>query len=85
MIDDGALVRRLGVLTETLHAVFYFAPEATAAYESVGLRGYWRGYFASRCAALPRSYDLAPWAVTSSSGAGQRAHSRMAPSYTHGR
>jgi hypothetical protein len=52
MIDDGALVRRLGVLTETLHAVFYFAPEATAAYESVGLRGYWRGYFASRCAAL---------------------------------
>ncbi len=52
MIDDGALVRRLGVLTETLHAVIYFAPEARAAYESAGLRGYWRGYFASRCAAL---------------------------------
>jgi hypothetical protein len=40
------------VLTETLHAVVYFAPEARDAYAALGLRGYWRGYFASRAAAL---------------------------------
>jgi len=46
-----ALVRRLGVLTEAVHAVVYFAPEPQAAYRALGLRGYWRGYFASRAAA----------------------------------
>jgi hypothetical protein len=45
-------VRSLGVLTETLHAVVYFAPEARDAYAGLGLKGYWRGYFASRAAAL---------------------------------
>jgi hypothetical protein len=37
---------------EPLHAVTYFAPEARAAYEEAGLRGYWRGYFAGRAAPL---------------------------------
>lgn len=46
------LVRRLGAVIETLHAVVYFAPEPLAAYEALGLRGYWRGYFASRAGAL---------------------------------
>jgi hypothetical protein len=45
---------RLGALTEVLHAVVYFAPEPAAAYAELGLRGYWRGYFASRAAALGR-------------------------------
>jgi hypothetical protein len=45
---------RLGALTEALHAVVYFAPEPAAAYAELGLRGYWRGYFASRAAALGR-------------------------------
>jgi len=45
-------VRRLGVLIDTLHAVVYFAPEPQAAYRELGLRGYWRGYFASRAAPL---------------------------------
>jgi hypothetical protein len=44
--------RDLWHLFEPLHAVTYFAPEARAAYESAGLRGYWRGYFAGRAAAL---------------------------------
>lgn len=58
--DDLALVRRLGQLTETVHAVVYFAPEARFAYAELGLRGYWRGYFASRCAAVgPIGPDLA--------------------------
>jgi hypothetical protein len=49
---DHEEVRRLGVLTETIHAVVYFAPEPQARYASLGLRGFWRGYFASRAAAL---------------------------------
>ena len=50
--DDLGLVRRLGVLVESVHAVVYFAPEPQAAYAELGLRGYWRGYFASRAAPL---------------------------------
>jgi hypothetical protein len=46
------VVRRLGRLVETLHSVVYFAPEPQTAYAELGLRGYWRGYFASRAAAL---------------------------------
>ena len=48
----GSPVRQLWQLYEPLHAVTYFAPQARAAYESAGLRGYWRGYFAGRAAAL---------------------------------
>ncbi|HEX2354873.1 MAG TPA: hypothetical protein VHI50_00220 [Micromonosporaceae bacterium] len=40
------------VLFESVHAVTYFAPEARAAFEAAGLRGYWRGYFAGRAAPL---------------------------------
>lgn len=45
-------VRRIGAVIETIHAVVYFAQEPLEAYEALGLRGYWRGYFASRAAAL---------------------------------
>ena len=44
--------RRLWQLYEPLHAVTYFAAPCRAAYESAGLRGYWRGYFAGRAAPL---------------------------------
>ncbi|MFI6261728.1 hypothetical protein [Micromonospora sp. NPDC051006] len=37
---------------EPVHAVTYFHPRARSAYEAVGLRGYWRGYFAGRAAPL---------------------------------
>jgi len=50
--DDLELVRRLGVLIESIHAMVYFAPEPQAAYAELSLRGYWRGYFASRAAPL---------------------------------
>src|SRR6201995_3901905 len=44
---------------EAIHAVVYFAPDARAAYDGIGLRGYWMGYFASRAAALgPASPEL---------------------------
>lgn len=45
-------VRRAGQLIECIHSVVYFVPEPQQAYASLGLRGYWRGYFAGRTAAL---------------------------------
>ncbi len=44
--------RRMWTLGEPVHAVTYFAPEARAAFEQAGLRGFWRGYFAGRAAPL---------------------------------
>ncbi len=52
MDPHAVLVRQLGQLIETVHAVVYFAPEPRERYSNLGLRGYWRGYFASRAAAL---------------------------------
>jgi hypothetical protein len=50
--DRPDVVRRLGLLTETLHDIVYFSPEPLDAYKELGLRGYWRGYFAGRASAL---------------------------------
>src|ERR1022692_125094 len=44
--------RRMWTLFEPVHAVTYFAAEARAAFETAGLRGFWRGYFAGRAAPL---------------------------------
>ncbi|MEV0330919.1 hypothetical protein AB0H63_31365 [Micromonospora echinospora] len=44
---------------EPLHVVTYFHPRSRAAFEAVGLRGYWRGYFAGRAAPLGAT-DAAP-------------------------
>jgi hypothetical protein len=44
--------RALWITYEPIHAVTYFAPEARAAFEAAGLRGFWRGYFAGRLAPL---------------------------------
>jgi hypothetical protein len=46
------LPRRMWTLFEPVHVVSYFAPEARAAFEEAGLRGFWRGYFAGRAAPL---------------------------------
>lgn len=37
---------------ETIHHVVYFTPAAKAAYEAIGLKGSWMGYFASRSVAM---------------------------------
>jgi hypothetical protein len=37
---------------EHLHAVTYFAPECRDAPAAIGLRGFWRGYFAGRAAPM---------------------------------
>lgn len=44
--------RSVWVVLETLHGVTYFTPEARAANEAGGLRGFWRGYVATRAAPL---------------------------------
>ncbi|RKE17981.1 SCO6745 family protein [Streptomyces sp. TLI_171] len=51
--------RALWWLFEPVHALTYFSPEARAAYEAAGLRGYWRGYFGGRSAPLG-TVDAAP-------------------------
>jgi hypothetical protein len=53
------VARRIWTLVEPVHAVTYFSPEARSAFESAGLRGFWRGYFAGRSAPLGR-VDAAP-------------------------
>jgi len=44
--------RGLWRLVEAYHALVYFAPERPEVYTSLGLKGGWMGYFASRSAAL---------------------------------
>lgn len=44
-----------------MHAVTYFAPEARAALDSLGYKGFWMGYFAARSAPLG---EVAPEVVT---------------------
>jgi Helix-turn-helix family len=46
---------------EPVHAVTYFAPEARAAMDNLGYRGFWMGYFAARSAPLGQ---VAPEVVT---------------------
>jgi hypothetical protein len=44
--------RRLFDRFEPVHALTYFAPEARAAFDAAGFRGFWMGYFAGRSAPL---------------------------------
>ncbi|WP_434971476.1 SCO6745 family protein [Micromonospora peucetia] len=50
--DAGRAARVMWTHYEPVHAVTYFHPRARAAFEAVGLRGFWRGYFAGRAAPL---------------------------------
>jgi hypothetical protein len=50
MIEDTA--RRMWRLYEPVHDVTYFAPEARAEADRLGMRGFWMGYFALRAAPL---------------------------------
>jgi len=67
-----SLARRFFDRLEPVHAVTYFAPEARAALDALGFRGFWMGYFAARSAPLGRVpaevvtatfYNFAPWRV----------------------
>lgn len=48
------LARRFFDRFEPIHGVTYFAPEARAALDALGYRGFWMGYFAARSAPLGR-------------------------------
>ena len=52
MPREPGLARRLYDRFEPVHAVTYFAPEARAALDGLGYRGFWMGYFAARSAPL---------------------------------
>lgn len=52
MPRDPELARRFFERFEPVHAVTYFAPEARAALDGLGYRGFWMGYFAARSAPL---------------------------------
>ena len=55
MVDRRpGLSRRFFHRFEPVHAVTYFAPEARAALDGLGYRGFWMGYFAARSAPLGR-------------------------------
>jgi hypothetical protein len=54
MSNQSPVSRRMWTFFEPVHVVTYFAPEARAAFEDAGLRGFWRGYFAGRAAPLGR-------------------------------
>jgi hypothetical protein len=49
---EPELARRFFDRFEPVHAVTYFAPEARAALDGLGYRGFWMGYFAARSAPL---------------------------------
>jgi hypothetical protein len=49
---DRTPARGLWAAGEPIHAVTYFAPASHAAWAAAGLRGFWRGYFATRTAPL---------------------------------
>ncbi len=49
---EPGLARRFFDRFEPVHAVTYFAPEAGAAFDGLGYRGFWMGYFAGRAAPL---------------------------------
>jgi DNA-binding MarR family transcriptional regulator len=49
---EPGLARRFFDRYEPVHAVTYFAPEARAALDGLGYRGFWMGYFAARSAPL---------------------------------
>jgi hypothetical protein len=51
-VDGARFARDLWRAIEPIHAVVYFAPDVKSAFEDLGLRGFWRGYFASRAAPM---------------------------------
>ncbi|MEO3759230.1 hypothetical protein ABGB19_13210 [Mycobacterium sp. B14F4] len=50
MDRQSTLARRFFDRLEPVHAVTYFSPEARAALDGLGYKGFWMGYFAARSA-----------------------------------
>ncbi|MET9661067.1 hypothetical protein ABZY11_30240, partial [Streptomyces sp. NPDC006510] len=67
--------RTLWLRTEPLHAVIYFDDECRGIGKSVGLKGFWMGYFAIRTAPMGRIRPEAATAVLGVSAPGMVARS----------
>ncbi|HEX3288016.1 MAG TPA: hypothetical protein VHT50_25930 [Mycobacterium sp.] len=52
MSREPRLARRFFDRFEPVHGVTYFSPESRAAFDGLGYRGFWMGYFAGRSAPL---------------------------------
>src|ERR1700761_4257547 len=52
MRREPRLARRFLDRYEPVHAVVYFAPESRGAFDALGYKGFWMGYFATRSAPL---------------------------------
>src|SRR5205823_8858729 len=76
-MTSSHIARQMWTRFEPLHAVTYFTPEARAAYEAVGLRGYWRGYFAGRFAPMG-AVDATP-VISAAFGFAPRMVTRAVP------
>jgi hypothetical protein len=55
MRREPKLARRFFDRFEPVHQVTYFAPEAREAFDGLGYRGFWMGYFAGRSAPLGKA------------------------------
>ncbi len=51
-VEARVTARRMWTLFEPVHIISYFTAEPRRAFEQVGVRGFWRGYFAGRAAPL---------------------------------
>lgn len=51
-MPESLLARQIWRRLEPFHAITYFAKESQAAFEAVGMKGFWMGYFAGRAAAM---------------------------------
>ena len=49
---DASIARRMWRIGEPIHAIVYFSQHSRDAWAAAGLRGFWRGYFATRAAPL---------------------------------
>ncbi len=63
MSDPVVPARLLWQVVEPIHALTYFSPESDAHFRGVGLRGFWRGYFAGRAAPLGPVPAATVWAT----------------------
>jgi hypothetical protein len=52
MAMDASVARQMWRIGEPIHAIVYFAQPSRDAWAAAGIRGFWRGYFATRAAPL---------------------------------
>ena len=59
-VRSATMARAMWTLFEPVHGVTYFAPEARAAFEDAGVRGFWRGDCAGRAGTFTPPWKSPP-------------------------